>query len=1776
MKFINYKRLLLVFIPIVALAFWSIDAYYNQIFQSELEIVESSAESDLKARAVLVSRIYEQVIEEVNLIHWEFSKDFAESEMPKKEEMESFFSYLACLNKNLDQIRFIDTLGNEAICVNYDSISYVVTDDQLQDESDRYYFKSIKQLEGNEIYFSRIDSNVKNANTEKPYNPVLRVAKKVYSAKGQWIGVLLFNYHVDDLIKRLERQSNLMFTSFELVNDNESFIVTEDTNKSFFLQVDQPDSLLLLEIYTELRRKSIDSSQGQVKTEDAVYLYDKIEVKNVVVGDIRVEGKGELLLINRIDLEELHNAHHIYRLYQKISYVIVFWVTLLVVISVQYYNNRLKTQNKALEGSNDELKDLKIQLEQNLHLKLEELKLTEKKFYSLFAHAGIGITLVNTEGYPVFSNKKLEDILGYTEGELTQMTFADFTHPDDIDVDMKQFNDLLNRKIKSYNMEKRYICKDGRIIWGDLNVSLLLDSDDQIINVIGTVSDITDKKNNEIILFENNQIMNQVVDAITSTDNSGNINYWNKAAELLFGYSEDEIKGCPISNLYSYAIGQRVFKQVLDTLKEKDSISFEEQMLKKNGEEFYAKVTVSNKYDSQGHKIGRIGSISDITEKKEDELNLIALNKDLEDYVRFLNNTMDYSPFAMWIANPDGQVVRTNDALRNILQLTEEQILNNYNVLQDQNLVEQGVMDEVKRVFEDHATTRFEIIWRENTSGVSTFKREKEYYLDLSLFPIVDDDGNLQNVVCQWLDVTERRLYEKAIVESENKFRGYVENVPNGVFVLNEKGHFVEVNKSIVQLTGYTQHELLDNSFMHILDAKDQSQASNRFRDLVSSAVPVNLYIRIVHRSGVLRYINSRIVKLSSSRYLGFATDVTELKKAEEEIVVHRNKLVTILETAPTGIGQVVNRVFMDVNTRFCKMLGYTKEELIGQSTKIIYPSSEEYKRVGENEYSELETKAVGRFETVLVTKEGKLLDIDTSLTLVDPNDLTKGYIFTALDITEKKKAERQLINYQQHLEEIVKLRTQAVEASNVKLQENQYRLDAAFTSSGYAWWDLRVKEGLFLTHSAKYEGLGYSESEVSPHFSWWYKRLHSDDQKVIHDISRKLKNGADTFNCEVRLKHKNGNYLWYNERGSVIERGDNSAPLRMIGTSEDITSDKNNRLELIKLSEAVQQSPVVVVITDKKARIEYVNPAFETLSGYTPDEIIGKNPRILNAGVLPKSVYKDLWTKILSGKTWEGELCNKTKSGEIFWENAVITPVFDDYGEIVNFIAVKENITDRKRAMEELKQAKLDAEAGNRAKSEFLANMSHEIRTPMNAVIGFTDILLRKLTHPQHLKHLESIKASSKNLLAIINDILDVSKIDAGKLDINYVPLDLVALLEELETIFSVQATERGLLFETNVHDLESIYIMSDDVRIRQILYNLISNALKFTLQGVVSVRLRQGDIEEINGEKFCSLQFCVEDTGIGISEEKQESVFESFVQQEGQDYKTFGGTGLGLTISKKLAKLLGGDILLDSKMNEGSKFTLDLVRVKVLDRVEVVDHDASSDLVTFDAKHVLVIDDIASNREFLKSILHDLGLIAHAVTNGLEGLDMLEHKSIDLIITDVKMPKLDGYGVVDQLRKGKHSNIPCIAATASAHESEIDRIEKSDFNAFVLKPIQVDELIEVLKQYLPYHIHSQEKEKLRVLNPISEDQQELISQDLEQLILPLYVKLKDQQSFEDLNAFADVVYNTGLKYSVEVLCLFAERMKEAIEAFDIASILELNKSFATLINIKSENDNK
>ena len=493
--------------------------------------------------------------------------------------------------------------------------------------------------------------------------------------------------------------------------------------------------------------------------------------------------------------------------------------------------------------------------------------------------------------------------------------------------------------------------------------------------------------------------------------------------------------------------------------------------------------------------------------------------------------------------------------------------------------------------------------------------------------------------------------------------------------------------------------------------------------------------------------------------------------------------------------------------------------------------------------------------------------------------------------------------------------------------------------------------------------------------------------------------------------------------------------------------------------------------------------------------------------------------------------------------------------------VKVKQRTAEIEKTNEELKYAKIEADKANEAKSAFLANMSHEIRTPLNSIIGFSELLSHSIQDPKHKSYIDTINVSGNSLLLIINDILDLSKIEAGKVEVHDKPVNIKQVFKEIEMMFWQKKQTKGIQFFLEIQDDVPDVILFDEVRIRQILLNLVGNAIKFTEKGHVKVSIKTLPTST-RASGSIDLQLTVEDTGIGIAPNETKRIFEPFTQISGQSIKKYGGTGLGLSITKKLVEMLNGTLSVESAQGKGSTFYIEFpnVQIAATDSIPNETEDFYFWKYSFTGETILVVDDIETNRYLLKEWLTKSGIRVILAGNGCEALKACELKKPDLIITDIDMPVMDGIEATAKLKENPEtSSIPIIVISAS----NIDGLPQDVFDDFLLKPVNPGQLLDKIAKLLQKESREEidssiEKEvdhlSLHSLNP------EVVA-EISNVLSPLLMKVESSLVISDVKSLAQKLITIGQKYQIDFLIAQGKELMGYAECYDIVKMkLKIN----------------
>ena len=782
-----------------------------------------------------------------------------------------------------------------------------------------------------------------------------------------------------------------------------------------------------------------------------------------------------------------------------------------------------------------------------------------------------------------------------------------------------------------------------------------------------------------------------------------------------------------------------------------------------------------------------------------------------------------------------------------------------------------------------------------------------------------------------------------------------------------------------------------------------------------------------------------------------------------------------------------------------------------------------------------------------------------------------KGYIVTGVDISRRKIVENQIIQKNKEIEisnEKLRKANTDLEAKNSELvfkskqlteSELRFRNMSESIPLGIFLCDLDGKNEFVNREYCQLSGLNFEEALGDG----WMKAIAPGE---LETVKKRWYNGIQkrpiNYNIVYQMINlKNGSIL--KVHSIAREMIDNDEVVGYVGVIEDITKKEKLLNKLKNYELIIRNSSELMSLINKDYKYLVVNDSYVQAHHLKKHEIEGSTASELWGEKIFEERLRNKFKEAFSGKQvryqdWFTYKFLGTKFMDVTYQ-----PVFGQRGEVDAITVNTLDITDLKHTQIELEKAKDLAESANKAKSEFLANMSHEIRTPLNSVIGFTELLENQIEDPSHKKYLKSIKAGGRSLLTIINDILDLSKIEAGRMELSYEPVYFPSLAEEISQIFSIQFDNKKLEFETELSPTLPEYVLLDEIRVRQILFNLVGNAIKFTEKGGVKLSIHEYD----KNEDYCSIKIVVRDSGIGIPKSQQELIFSAFKQQAGQNTRRFGGTGLGLTISKKLVEAMNGTIYLQSQEKVFTEFTIDFKQVEIRTKTgKGKEKKKSSDFeISFKKAMIVLIDKDKNNRHLIAENFAKSELQIITASSGEEGIVSATEKMPSLILLDVNIKDEEGYNILEQI---KNNNLLCKIPVVAMSTGVIN-LNKSSFDDYISKPIKRKELINTLSRYLEFTKKRVVKEEKISKKPDFEIDNILMHPNYDQIAETMKIfhenweKVTRDELSDDIEKFAKELEYFGLINNLKTVYEYGLELQEHLASFDLIEISSSLKKF-------------
>ncbi|MDO9253925.1 MAG: PAS domain S-box protein [Bacteroidales bacterium] len=1037
------------------------------------------------------------------------------------------------------------------------------------------------------------------------------------------------------------------------------------------------------------------------------------------------------------------------------------------------------------------------------------------------------------------------------------------------------------------------------------------------------------------------------------------------------------------------------------------------------------------------------------------------------------------------------------------------------------------------------------------------------------------------NVLAKACKVSEKLnslTIEKTNYNEERRLlHAIIENIPDPIYVKDIEGYKILLNKAEADLLGVSD-------ISEVIGKKDSDFYTEdvALRTEAEDQVIINEGKLVVHRDGILTTQSGKDIWLQGTKIphfdengkvtgiIGISHNISEYKKIENELRMVAEKYESIFNSfVDLYYRSDLSGNILDLSPSVYQLSGYRPQELVGKSVAHVYADIESRNRMIQ---LLVEKGSINDYENLLIHKNGKLVPVSITSHLIKDSEGKPGYIEgTIRDISERKEVEEKL-NKLLVLQNL--LTHLATEFINIPVEDSDKAVNRLLSVVGEGneidrvcifEYDF-VKNTMSNTHewcatgiSPEIENLQQIPTNLFPN---WVEAHKLGDLLVIQDVSK-----LDKHDPQYNLLESQGiktlitiPLILNNECIGFV--GFDSVKSVKTWSSDEITflhiladllcnvTDRKKKDEALRNREASLKAifnnvPFQMWLKDVDSNYLTINkPFMEYFSITDESEIIGKDALdIWNHETARHFIEEDQSVmQNLELSSVEELVDFKHKS---VWFEIFRAPIIDDNGQLLGTTGIARDITSRKKADEALQQAVAAAEAANEAKSKFLAIMSHEIRNPLNAVVGMTRMLNDAGITGPNSKLIENIKTSSDHLLMIINDVLDFSKIESGEM-----------LLEE--TSFNIQDVI-GRVFNSNVFiakekNIELKYTIDsrinnchkgDPLRLQQVLSNLVSNAIKFTNEGEIEIRCAF----EMEHGQYSSVRFEVLDTGIGISAENQEKVFESFKQENNTISRTHGGSGLGLAISKQIVELMGGKLKLESTKNIGSKFYFSIdLKIDESQFVQNIETGTDAEGSSLKGYSVLLVEDNKLNQILAVAILEKWGAQVKVVNNGQQAVDISETETFDIILMDIQMPVMDGMTASKIIREKLRISTPILALSANVIKGIVERCEEAGMQGYISKPFDADDLLKKILVHVSKSKNHTEasfsiEEKIvvsdvsRLMKMIGSDQIQLnIMLDKFLEITPSYLEeLNKGDSANDLKAIATSAHK--IKSSIDLV---------------------------------------
>jgi PAS domain S-box-containing protein len=1244
----------------------------------------------------------------------------------------------------------------------------------------------------------------------------------------------------------------------------------------------------------------------------------------------------------------------------------------------------------------------------------------------------------------------------------------------------KEYQNLYENLNKEYDLKNLSIDKLKsalKNIEKENDSTINLDSDDLLVIVDYINSEIQKRKETEDSLNRTLKLLITLLSNLNSgilvEDENRKILYTNQLFCDMFSIpaSPEQMTGTDCSNSaeqskHSFTNPVEFVDRIKNILDNKAPVFNDELYLTDSRvlERDYIPIYINSEYK------GHLWDYRDITERKNAEAKLRASLKETSDYKYAMDNAAIIA-----ITDQEGTITYANDIFSQTSKYSIHELIGSNHRMLNSGYHSKEFFAEMYRAITNGKVWRGEI---RNKAKDGSY-----YWVDSTITPFMDEYGKPYQYLAIRYDITERKNSETKLIDLTKIQEAILNGTDYSIIYTDINGVIRSFNKGAENMLGYSSEEIINiqtpQIFHELSEVVEKShQLTNElgidikpgFDVFITKAknntIDTNEWTYITKNGERLTVLLSISALRNSINeiigFMGIARDITKQKEVQKELQYSEERYRNIVEKS-TDIIYKINMLgyFTYVNKVAERITGFSQEELLNKHYTTLVKN--EFKSEAISFYKDQikHRKTTTYFEFPIITKSGEEKWIGQSVQFSEISPRNFELTALAIDVTERKNYELKLIETNKNLELLKTLINNTSDAIQVSKEDGQmvYVNKEASKRLGID------RKQLFNYNVRDFEKIFLEPKAWENHVAEIKKR----GTQIIEGENFNTITG-ETFPVEVTVKFIEIDGVGY-----------------IIATSRDITERKQIESTIKKQKEKYQNiianMNLGLLEVDQDENIQYANPGFEFISGYKESELIGKNASKLFVSESHLNVIENKSKFRSVGISDMYEVPVKNKMGELKWWMISGAPNYDEKGNLIGSIGIHLDITEQKQLELDLELAKSKAEESSKAKEAFLANMSHEIRTPLNAIIGMIRELSKEKLSDKQLSYVDNTSIASQHLLSVLNNILDISKIEAGELQLDMHHFDLQKLLNDVKSIMLAKCTEKGLYLKINHLENKNTFFIGDSSRFRQILLNLIGNAVKFTDNGGITVDY---DIQDLH-QGFQAVYLTVTDSGVGMDEAYLKNIFNKFSQEDSSTSRKYGGSGLGMSITKELVQLMNGTIEIKSKKNHGTSIHLKFL-IPIGDQTKLLKEYMPENIDNDILIEILLVEDNEFNRLVAGNTLSYFNCHVTEAVNGLEAINILKSgKRFDIILMDLQMPVMDGFESTSIIRNELKINTPIIALTANAFKSELEQCMNIGMNDCVTKPFEEEKLIGAI-----YKLTNFDAKKSVVIEEMQNDSQQ------------------------------------------------------------------------------------